>query len=78
PINPKLDLCNDKGSYRPNYKRFIHDSKLEKYPFRFAVAVIYPTEQEEGKLFADMMLTHEGQTLLKEVGLVPAKNIKSQ
>ncbi|BAY81530.1 putative serine/threonine kinase [Calothrix parasitica NIES-267] len=72
-ISPTIDLCNDKGSYRLNYKAFRNDSDSEKYPLRFAIAVIYPTEQEEGKLFADMMLTDEGQTLLEEVGLVPAK-----
>ena len=73
PINPYIDLCNDKGSYRLNTDAF----KSGKYPLRFAIAVIYRTNDEtkKGENFADMMLSDEGQSLLQEIGLVPARNI---
>lgn len=72
PINPYIDLCNDKGSYRLNTDAF----KSGKYPLRFAIAVIYRSNNnEKGENFADMMLSDEGQLLLQEIGLVPARNI---
>jgi hypothetical protein len=75
PINPDIDLCNDKGSYRLNTKAF----KSEKYPLRFAIAVIYRTNNKtKGEDFAQMMLSDEGQSLLQEIGLVPARNIYSK
>lgn len=71
-INPYIDLCNDKGSYRLNTKAF----KSGKYPLKFAIAVIYRSNNnQKGEDFAQMMLSDEGQLLLQEIGLVPARNI---
>ena len=77
PITPNVDLCNDKGSYRLNTEAF----KSGRYPLRFAIAVIYKTTKDEdsedskGEKFAEMMLSDEGQSLLQEIGLVPARDI---
>ncbi|MBV6622401.1 MAG: substrate-binding domain-containing protein [Rivularia sp. (in: Bacteria)] len=74
PITPNIDLCNDKGSYRLNTNAF----KSGRYPLRFAIAVIYKTTKDEdskGEKFAEMMLSDEGQSLLQEIGLVPARDI---
>ncbi len=72
PINPYIDLCNDKGSYRLNTDAF----KSGNYPLRFAIAVIYRTNNKtKGEKFANLMLSDEGQSLLQEIGLVPARNI---
>ena len=68
-ITPNIDLCNDKGSYRLNTEAF----KSGRYPLRFAIAVIYKTTK--GEKFAEMMLSDEGQSLLQEIGLVPARDI---
>ena len=70
-ITPNIDLCNDKGSYRLNTNYF----NSGKNPLRFAIAVIYPSKNTEGEKFAQMMLSNEGQSLLQEIGLVPARNI---
>ncbi|BAZ50307.1 putative serine/threonine kinase [Nostoc sp. NIES-4103] len=74
-INPKTDLCNDKGSYHPNTNVFAN--KL--YPFSYAVTVVYPiSSQNQTSLavskFVEVLQTDEGQDLLREAGLVPEKN----
>ncbi|KYC42246.1 hypothetical protein WA1_19900 [Scytonema hofmannii PCC 7110] len=69
-INPQLDLCNDKGSYKPNAEAF--SQKL--YPFVSPIAVVYPNDEirsQAGKSFAEILKTDEGQQLLKETGLIP-------
>ncbi len=87
-INPKTNLCNDKGNYHPNVDAFAQ--KL--YPFGYTIAVVYPdvqslTQQAEnnfaeiiksqqaGRNFADILKTEEGQNLLSEAGLVPISNL---
>ncbi|MBD2692103.1 substrate-binding domain-containing protein [Anabaena catenula] len=72
-INPKTDLCNDKGSYRPNIDVF----EKNKYPLGYEITVIYPKPPETstvipvGEKFAEILLTDEGQYLIREAGLVP-------
>jgi hypothetical protein len=71
PINPKSDLCDDKGSYWLNAGIF--NSKIS-YPLQYKIAVLYPKESnaaDPGKKFADLWKTKEGQSLLNAAGLVP-------
>lgn len=75
-INPKIDLCNDKGSYQPNIEAF----NSKRYPFAYSMAVAYPndeTRSQAGKSFAEIMLTDEAQFLLNEVGLVPVRKLNN-
>jgi len=75
-INPKIDLCNDKGSYQPNVEAF----NSKRYPFAYSMAVAYPndeTHSQAGKSFTDIMLTDEAQLLLNEVGLVPVRKLNN-
>jgi flagellar basal body-associated protein FliL len=68
PIEPTIDLCNDKGSYSPNAKAF----KSEQYPLTETLVVVYPKKDSlAGKSFAALLTTDEAQYLLSEVGLVP-------
>lgn len=70
PINPNIDLCNDKGSYKPNHKALNDkDNSL-----RFPLVVVYKQDSEYAKKFVEIMQTQEGQTLLKEAGFIPAKS----
>ena len=67
----KTDLC-DKGGYKPNVDAF----NSESYPLAYKLIVIPSEDNEEiGDRFADMLLTEEGQTLLKEAGLVPIRKL---
>jgi serine/threonine protein kinase len=69
-INPKLDLCNDKGSYKPNAEAF----SQQRYLFVSPIAVVYPDDairSQAGKSFAKILKTDEGQKLLEETGLIP-------
>jgi serine/threonine protein kinase len=71
PINPKSDLCDDKGSYWLNADIF--NSKIS-YPLKYKIAVLYPkggNTADPGKKFADLWKTQEGQSLLNAAGLVP-------
>jgi hypothetical protein len=77
-INPKTDLCNDKGSYHPNIEVFTEN----KYPLGYEITVVYPKSFPEssasnlvGQKFAEMMQTNEGQYLLSEAGLVPVRKL---
>ncbi len=68
PIEPTIDLCNDKGSYSPNAKTF----KSEQYPLTETLVIVYPKSNSlAGKSFAALLTTDEAQYLLSEVGLVP-------
>lgn len=70
PVNPTTDLCNDKGSYHPNFQVF----KDRIYPLAYPLAVVYPRDNSRppvGAKFADMLRTQEGQQLLGKTGLVP-------
>ncbi|MFB8788171.1 MAG: substrate-binding domain-containing protein [Potamolinea sp.] len=75
PVTPKTDLCNDKGSYRPNIKAFISQS----YPLAYSLAVVYPRDNRRepvGEKFADILRTVEAQRLLSKTGLVPLQPIR--
>ena len=70
PVNPTTDLCNDKGSYRPNVEVF----KTERYPLAYPLAVVYPRDNSRppvGAKFAEMLRTQEGQQMLSKTGLIP-------
>lgn len=70
-INSKTDLC-DKGGYKPNVDVFNNS----KYPLAYKLIVIPSEDDKEiGNGFANMLLTEEGQTLLKEAGLVPIRKL---
>jgi ABC-type phosphate transport system substrate-binding protein len=74
PINPTTDLCNDKGSYHPNFQVF----KDRSYPLAYPLAVVYPRDNSRppvGAKFADMLRTQEGQQLLGKTGLVPLYSV---
>jgi hypothetical protein len=66
-IEPKVDLCNDKGSYQPNVQTFAQ----EHYPLGYPIAVVYRQGSLAGAKFAEILKTDEGQSLLGEAGLVP-------
>lgn len=74
PVNPTTDLCNDKGSYQPNFQVF----KDRSYPLSYPLAVVYPRDNSRppvGSKFAEMLRTQEGQQLLSKTGLVPLYSI---
>lgn len=70
-IEPKVDLCNDKGSYKPNLKTFAQ----KHYPLGYPIAVVYPKNSLDGAKFAEILKTDEGQMLLGEAGLVSGKKL---
>lgn len=75
PVTPETDLCNDKGSYRPNIKAFIS----QRYPLAYPIAVVYPRDNRRetaGKKFAEILRTLEAQDLLSKTGLVPLQPLK--
>ncbi|MEO1559504.1 MAG: substrate-binding domain-containing protein, partial [Cyanobacteria bacterium J06632_19] len=75
PIQPTTDLCEDKGGYYPNTEVF----KTGKYPLAYPIAIAYLKDNSlppVGEKFADLLRTKEGQTLLKEIGLVPFYQIE--
>jgi len=72
-INPNTDLCDDKGSYKPNVQVFKTGSYLLGYP----LVVLYPGDNSRppiGQKFADMLRTAEVQQLLEKAGLVRLDN----
>jgi ABC-type phosphate transport system substrate-binding protein len=74
PVNATTDLCNDKGSYHPNFQVF----KDQSYPLSYPIAVVYPRDNSRppaGAKFADMLRTQEGQQLLSKTGLVPLYSV---
>ncbi|MEG4631862.1 substrate-binding domain-containing protein [Microcoleus sp. AR_TQ3_B6] len=75
PIEPTIDLCNDKGSYWPNVEAF----KSGSYPLSYRLVVVYPkkdkTQAVAGKKFAELLKTDEGQRLLSEAGLVSLRTL---
>ena len=75
PVTPKTDLCNDKGSYSPNYETFLNKS----YPLAYPLAVIYPRDNSRepiGQKFAAILKTVEAQRLLSKTGLVPLQQLE--
>ena len=76
PIDPKTDLCDDKGSYWPDVEAF----KSGRYPLRYRLVVVYPKDEKRGQTgqkFAQLLKTDEGQRLLREAGLVPIRTISN-
>jgi hypothetical protein len=70
PITPRIDLCNEKGNYFPDYGGFING----RYPLAYPIAAIYPLDNRRvpvGERFAAMLSTEEGQRLLQKTGLIP-------
>ncbi len=70
PVNPTTDLCDDKGSYRPNVEVFRNRS----YPLGYPIAVVYSGDNSRppvGQKFAELLRTREAQRLLSKGGLVP-------
>ena len=75
PIDPSTDLCNKKGSYRPNIEVF----QTRRYPLAYPLAVIYPRDNSRppiGRKFAEILKTQESQHLLSKTGLVPLQPLK--
>ncbi|MCC5634792.1 substrate-binding domain-containing protein [Nostoc sp. CHAB 5844] len=69
-IDPNTDLCDDKGSYKPNIQVF----QTGKYPLSYPLVVLYPGDNSRppiGQKFAEMLRTAEVQQLLEKAGLVP-------
>jgi hypothetical protein len=70
PVSLADDLCDRKGSYAPDVKAF----QSGRYPLAYRIAVIYPADNRrsaQGRKFAELMVTREGQRLLTDAGLVP-------
>jgi hypothetical protein len=77
PITPRSDLCDDKGSYWLNPDAF---SKDPSYPLRYELAVIYARGRNSaspGQKFTDLWKTIEGQSLLKEAGMIPLFSLEN-
>ncbi|RCJ17831.1 hypothetical protein A6770_33590 [Nostoc minutum NIES-26] len=75
-ITPKIDLCNDKGSYKPNVEAF----NAKRYLLSYSIAVVYPQDENHshaGKIFAQILVTDEAQTLLSETGIVPVRKLNN-
>ncbi|MDY6785661.1 MAG: hypothetical protein SW833_24440 [Cyanobacteriota bacterium] len=75
-ITPKIDLCNDKGSYFPTFASSLRSGE---FPFAYPLAVVYPKEgngAEAGRKFAEMLKTDEGQYLMREMGLIPSRKLR--
>ena len=69
-IAPTTDLCDKKGSYQPSVELM----KSGRYPLAYPIAIVYPRRNDQpaiGEKFAEMLKTREGQTLLRQTGLVP-------
>lgn len=70
PINPKLDLCREKGSYIRDRQLF----QTNRYPLTYSLAVVYPRDNSltpAGVKFAEILKTDESQKLLSKAGLIP-------
>jgi hypothetical protein len=64
------DLCDRKGSFSPDVKAF----QTGRYPLAYPIAIVYPADNRrsaQGRKFAELMVTREGQRLLADAGLVP-------
>lgn len=69
-IAPSTDLCDRKGSYRPSVELI----RSGQYPLAYPIAIVFPRRNDRppiGEKFAEMLKTQEGQTLLRQTGLVP-------
>jgi serine/threonine protein kinase len=73
PITPGLDLCHRKGNYQPDIEAF----RSGRYGLAYPIAVVYPNDNRRskpGKKFAELLLTQEGQQLLRDAGLVMVRS----
>jgi len=73
-ISPQTDLCNQKGSYRPNTSALAS----QRYPLTYPLAVIYPRDNRRapvGQTFAEILNALEVQRLLLAAGLVPRQEL---
>lgn len=72
PIQPSVDLCN----FDP--KLHINIEKFETYPLNYSLYVVYSNDKLErgGPSFANLLETDEGQCLLKNVYLIPLRNVE--
>lgn len=71
PIYETIDLCSNKGSYKPNAEAF----NSRNYPLVIPLVVVYPKNSQKGENFAKLLLTNEGQNLLNAAGLVPVREL---
>ncbi|MFB2891756.1 substrate-binding domain-containing protein [Aerosakkonemataceae cyanobacterium BLCC-F50] len=74
PLDPTINLCNDKGSYIPNLEAF----KSGQYPLMYRLVVVYSKDEKRGvagRKFAELLKTDEGQLLLNGSGLVPLRKL---
>ncbi|MEM6612193.1 MAG: substrate-binding domain-containing protein, partial [Cyanobacteria bacterium P01_C01_bin.72] len=73
PIEPKLDLCREKGSYIRDRQIF----QTNSYPLTYPLSIVYPRDNRQipaGEKFAEMLKTDEAQKLLSKAGLIPLHN----
>ncbi len=77
PIDPTTNLCDEKGSYRPDIPAF----SRSLYPLSYPISIIYPRDNSRppaGEKVADMLRTLEGQRLLSRTGLLPIQPLPKQ
>ncbi|MBX2863773.1 MAG: hypothetical protein KTR27_09470, partial [Leptolyngbyaceae cyanobacterium MAG.088] len=70
-VGPDVDLCDRKGSYKPNADAL----RTGTYPLAYSLMVIYPFDNSRspiGKKMAELLLTQESQSYLTSLGWVPA------
>ncbi|MCG8368444.1 MAG: hypothetical protein MJA27_34555 [Pseudanabaenales cyanobacterium] len=77
PISPAVDLCGDKGNYRPKQSLFANQT----YPLAYPIVVLYRRDNSRLSIaptFVQMMTTDEGQQMLSKTGLVPLRDRQTQ
>ncbi|MGB6300574.1 MAG: substrate-binding domain-containing protein [Rivularia sp. (in: cyanobacteria)] len=72
PIQPSVDLC------RISTMLHINIDKFETYPLKYSQYVVYSNDRLErgGPSFANLLETDEGQCLLKNLHLIPLRNVE--
>lgn len=69
-IDPSIDLCQDKGSYRRHDRVILNG----QYPLAFPLEVIYPYDNSRppiGRKVVEMLQAKDSQRQLERAGLVP-------
>ncbi len=72
-INPSIDLCADKGSYRRNWEAIISN----QYPLSYTLNIVYPYDNSRppiGRKISEILRSHQSQKLLEQAGLVPVES----
>ncbi len=67
-IDPTVNLCDK------NYHLDVNTFKTGSYPLGYPLDVVYPKDNSRppaGRKFAEILMTREGQRLLRKAGLVP-------